>query len=87
MLSVPIYENNRSFLFCLSSPLTYAWEGGVRLSENPEFTSMCMSREEYEEQGVRGALTKFEIWTEYNKQAVDIIFFYLNYDDTTMFLK
>ncbi|XP_037043665.1 actin-related protein 6-like [Bradysia coprophila] len=40
---------------------TYAWEGGVKLSQNTEFLGMCMSREEYDEEGVRGAYDRFDI--------------------------
>lgn len=43
------------------SPQTYSWEGGVKISQNPEFLGMCMSREEYEEEGVRGAYERFDI--------------------------
>lgn len=43
------------------SPLTYAWQGGVRLSEQPDFLSKCMTREEYDEEGVRGAYDRFDV--------------------------
>lgn len=59
-----------AFIFCTLiisvisyhfSPQTYSWEGGVKISQNPEFLGMCMSREEYEEEGVRGAYERFDI--------------------------
>lgn len=46
---------------CVCSPVTYAWHGGVKLSQSPEFLAMCMNREEYEEEGIRGAYDRFEI--------------------------
>lgn len=45
----------------ISSPITYAWNGGVKLSQSPEFLAMCMNREEYEEEGVRGSYDRFDI--------------------------
>lgn len=57
-----LYINSIDVLFfCLRSPITYAWHGGIKLSENPEFLSMCMSRDEYEEEGVRGAYDRFDV--------------------------
>ncbi|XP_045195370.2 actin-related protein 6-like [Mercenaria mercenaria] len=34
-----------------SNPITYAWEGGVQLANDPEFIKMTVTREEYEEYG------------------------------------
>jgi actin-related protein 6 len=33
------------------SPITYAWEGGVQLANDPEFHKLTVSRDEYEECG------------------------------------
>lgn len=41
--------------------MTYAWEGGVRLGEHADFKGKCMTREQYEEDGVRGAIDRFDI--------------------------
>lgn len=43
------------------SPITYAWEGGVKLSQSSQFLESCMSREEYEEEGVRGSIERFDV--------------------------
>lgn len=47
-------------LFCFS-PITYAWHGGKILSQQDAFTTKCMTREQYEEEGVRGVTEKFAI--------------------------
>lgn len=41
--------------------MTYPWEGGIRLAENADFKVKCMTREQYEEEGVRGAIDRFDI--------------------------
>lgn len=43
------------------SPVTYAWEGGVKFSQSAQFSKACMTREEYEEEGVRGSIERFDI--------------------------
>lgn len=39
-----------------ADPTTYAWNGGKHLSEDPEFDKMCITRQDYEENGARGVL-------------------------------
>lgn len=43
------------------SPITYPWQGGQILSQQSDFASKCMTREQYEEEGVRGVTEKFAI--------------------------
>lgn len=43
------------------SPVTYAWEGGVKFSQSAQFLKACMTREEYEEEGVRGSIERFDV--------------------------
>jgi len=38
--------------FILYSPVTIAWEGGKRLSQDPEFHKMLVTRKDYEEKGM-----------------------------------
>lgn len=55
------------FFLCLkillhfTSPITYAWHGGKILSQQENFLAKCMTREQYEEEGVRGVTEKFAI--------------------------
>ena len=37
-------------------PLTYAWYGSQFLANDPEFDNLSISRQDYEENGVRGVL-------------------------------
>lgn len=50
----------KCFSFCYS-PITYAWNGGKVLSQQSDFHQKCMTREQYEEEGVRGVTEKFSI--------------------------
>lgn len=43
------------------NPVTYAWEGGKKIFRDPEFYSLCMTREEYEEEGKSLAFERFDI--------------------------
>ncbi|XP_031627503.1 actin-related protein 6 [Contarinia nasturtii] len=43
------------------NPITYAWQGGKILSQQDDFLAKCMTREQYEEEGVRGVTEKFAI--------------------------
>lgn len=43
------------------SPITYPWQGGQILSQQTNFASKSMTREQYEEEGVRGVTEKFAI--------------------------
>ncbi|PSN54221.1 Actin-related protein 6 [Blattella germanica] len=45
----------------LCSPMTYAWHGGALLSQDPEFPTMTVSREEYEEEGHSLCFERFDI--------------------------
>lgn len=47
--------------FFYYSPITYAWNGGKILSQQENFLTKCMTREQYEEEGVRGVTEKFAI--------------------------
>lgn len=39
---------------------TYAWNGGKYLAEDPDFDKMCITRQDYEENGARGVLFENE---------------------------
>lgn len=41
-----------------ANPITYAWEGGKTIVDDPNFTSYCVTRQEYEEEGTRGIMEK-----------------------------
>lgn len=43
------------------NPITYAWHGGVLLSRDPEFYSIAVTKEEYEDEGYAVCLEKFDI--------------------------
>ncbi|XP_069686641.1 actin-related protein 6 isoform X2 [Periplaneta americana] len=43
------------------NPVTYSWHGGALLSQDPEFLSLTVSREEYEEEGHNLCFEKFDI--------------------------
>lgn len=40
------------------NPVTYAWEGGAYLSERGHFEALCVTRQEYEEEGGRNIVEK-----------------------------
>lgn len=48
-------------IFSLDSPITYAWSGGKFLSQSEDFKDLCMTRDQYDEEGLRGAAEKFDI--------------------------
>uniref|UniRef100_A0A336LZW8 Actin-related protein 6 n=1 Tax=Culicoides sonorensis TaxID=179676 RepID=A0A336LZW8_CULSO len=41
--------------------ITYAWQGGKKLSQTDDFLNRCISRKEYEENGSKICLEKFDI--------------------------
>ncbi|XP_022207751.2 actin-related protein 6 isoform X2 [Nilaparvata lugens] len=41
-------------------PITYAWQGGTVLSQDPEFYTYCVSKEEYDEEGHALCFEKFD---------------------------
>lgn len=41
-------------------PITYAWHGGKVLSQDPEFYTYCVSKEEYEEEGHALCFERFD---------------------------
>ena len=43
------------------SPVTYAWSGGVQLANNPNFSNMCVTKEEFEESGHSICQEKFSV--------------------------
>ena len=43
------------------SPITYAWEGGVLLSQDPEFPKMIVTRKQFEEHRLSFCLDKFDV--------------------------
>lgn len=43
------------------NPILYAWEGGKALFRDPDFYSLCMTKEEYEEEGKACAFERFNI--------------------------
>lgn len=55
-----VFSINFRFFF-IRSPITYAWNGGKIMSQMENFASKCMTREQYEEEGVRGVTEKFAI--------------------------
>ncbi|KAL0280290.1 UNVERIFIED_CONTAM: hypothetical protein PYX00_001631 [Menopon gallinae] len=44
-----------------ANPITYAWEGGSELSRKPNFSSMCISKKQYEEEGTALVEEKFDV--------------------------
>lgn len=44
-----------------SNPQAYAWEGGVALSSDPKFSSMVVTRQQYDEYGHSICADKFEV--------------------------
>lgn len=44
------------------SPITYAWEGGCLMAQDPDFENMVLTRQDYEEQGLSYALEQFDVW-------------------------
>lgn len=60
-MNPPLVMNFDNNVLCFS-PITYAWSGGKVLSQQSDFKSKCMTREQYEEEGVRGVTEKFAIW-------------------------
>nr|CAD7601838.1 unnamed protein product [Timema genevievae] len=42
-------------------PVKYSWQGGAILSKDPEFKSMLVTKEEYEEEGYRVCADKFDV--------------------------
>ncbi|XP_076648832.1 actin-related protein 6 [Halictus rubicundus] len=43
------------------NPITYAWYGGKTLSEDPSFSSLLVTREDYEEEGQNLCFEKFDV--------------------------
>lgn len=43
------------------SPVTYAWHGGKVLSRDPVFSSLLVTREEYEEEGQNLCFERFNV--------------------------
>ena len=48
------------FVF-LPSPISYPWEGGKILADNPDFDEMVVTRDDYEENGHFICEEKFDI--------------------------
>ncbi len=47
--------------FLFSSPITYAWEGGAKLTRDPQYKRYTVSRQEYEEHGHNICMDKFDV--------------------------
>lgn len=43
------------------NPITYAWEGGTLLSQDPEFSKMIVTRKQFEEHRLSFCLDKFDV--------------------------
>ncbi|KAJ8311032.1 hypothetical protein KUTeg_007588 [Tegillarca granosa] len=43
------------------NPITYCWEGGVKLASDPDFPKMTITRDDYDEHGHNICFEKFEI--------------------------
>lgn len=64
-----IYKEIRSVAPCdfdvnvtlAENPLTYSWHGGRLLTHDPEFNSMLVLKEEYEEEGYNACLDRFDV--------------------------
>jgi len=56
LVSVKLY-----CLFPIFSPITYAWEGGVQLANDPDFDKMVVTKEEFEEYGHSICQEKFDV--------------------------
>lgn len=52
---------NKHIYIFFPSPITYAWSGGVQLANDPKFGSMCVTREEFEENGHAICQEKFDV--------------------------
>lgn len=48
-------------VFLPENPITYAWEGGSLLSNDPGYSSLVVKREEYEEEGQSLCCDKFDM--------------------------
>lgn len=49
-------------VFLPENPITYAWEGGKIFAEDPNFVSTnCISKQEYEDEGSRVIMEKYEM--------------------------
>jgi len=46
--------------FYIFSPITYAWHGGNLLSKDPDFFSLVVTKEEYDEEGF-SACHRFDV--------------------------
>ncbi|KAL8581743.1 hypothetical protein ACOMHN_043161 [Nucella lapillus] len=49
-------------IFLPPNPITYAWEGGCLMAEDPDLENMALSRQDYEEQGLSYSLERFDVW-------------------------
>ncbi|KAK7503270.1 hypothetical protein BaRGS_00005535 [Batillaria attramentaria] len=47
--------------FLPPNPMTYAWEGGCLLSQDPQFHKMVLTRQDYDEQGLAYSLEQFDV--------------------------
>ncbi|XP_060072850.1 actin-related protein 6-like isoform X1 [Ylistrum balloti] len=44
-----------------TNPVTYSWSGGAMLAQDPNFSKLCVTREDYEENGHGLCLEKFDV--------------------------
>jgi len=51
---------NNEFLSAFS-PITYAWLGGKKFSQDATFSNLLVTREEYEEEGPSLCLERFDV--------------------------
>lgn len=53
-------DTHVSLFFC-NSPITYAWEGGKLLANDPDYEEMVVTRDDYKENGHFVCEEKFDI--------------------------
>ncbi len=53
--------NKTNKILSIFSPVTYAWFGGKKLSEDTIFPNLLVTREEYEEEGSSLCFEKFDV--------------------------
>lgn len=61
VLYYKIFRNFPRKIFFIYSPITYAWHGGKALSKDAIFSSLLVTREEYEEEGPSLCFERFDV--------------------------
>lgn len=71
-----IIQEQLRYVFCVSflffffkSAITYSWNGGKKLSQTDDFSSMCVTKKEYEEHGQSICQERFDVWWTCDSQG------------------